>query len=271
MTVIKVFLVSGLTLLLGADALRLYLAPGLGVKPRLWAVGLGLGALLVLGSSLAEVVLTLEAVLGRVPWARLPSYFATTQHGRTVLLRCGLVLLLLLARRLPLERFTLPALGLLLLVSASWTSHAGASGSALLLAADVLHRLMAVLWIGSLTYLAWLPVWHEKEALRRGLERLSALGLVYVGLLALTGSYAALFHLGSPAELTATTYGRVLLVKLAAVALAVGLAALNRWRFLPKLRRGGSQKALRTWMRLESLALLLVLLATGALSSTAPP
>jgi putative copper export protein len=273
----KALLFTGVTLLVAADALRLYLAPGLRAPDlralrRAWALGLAVGGLLVVGASFADVLLTLRALLGSVPWARVPEYLSSTVHGQAVLARVSLTVLLLAARFLPGHRLTFPVLAALLLASVTWTSHAGASGQPLLVAADALHLGAAALWVGSLLYLAWLPVWtpHGRPALERGLSRLSGLGVAYVGLLALTGVYASLYHLDSPASLLTTPYGRALAVKLLAVAVALGLAALNRWRFLPALRARGATRGLRTTMRLESLVLLLVLLVTGVLVSREP-
>lgn len=82
-------------------------------------------------------------------------------------------------------------------------------------------------------------------------------GLVAVAATVLSGAILALFHIPSPAALYMSPYGQALLLKLAAVALALGAGYLS-------FRAGRAR-------RLELLALTAVLLAAGLLISLPPP
>jgi copper transport protein len=92
-----------------------------------------------------------------------------------------------------------------------------------------------------------------------------ALGAVLV--LVSTGTYQAWREVRSWAALTATTYGRELLVKLVLVACVIGIAVLSRtW-----VRRGREDlPALRRRVSLETAGVVLVLGVTSALVATQP-
>jgi putative copper resistance protein D len=66
---------------------------------------------------------------------------------------------------------------------------------------------------------------------------------------------------------SSTLYGRVLLGKLAVAALAVTIGALNRYRNLPALARGGviANRRLVRAMRIEVLLVFIVLLLSAVL------
>src|SRR5690606_7338590 len=82
----------------------------------------------------------------------------------------------------------------------------------------------------------------------------------------------ALQRIGSPAELLATAYGRLLLGKLALVALLLGLAALNRYRLTPAFTADGSARAslVRT-IGAEIVLAGAILLVTATLAHAPPP
>ena len=75
---------------------------------------------------------------------------------------------------------------------------------------------------------------------RAGARPLLALALPLVGLLVASGAILAIVELGRPAALIDTAYGRLLCLKLVAVAAMLALAALNRLRLTPRLASRGS-------------------------------
>ncbi|GAB4193219.1 MAG: copper resistance protein CopC [Roseiflexaceae bacterium] len=209
------------------------------------------------------------------------------RSGLLGLVRAGLALLIMaLAWRLPpVERapgrwWLLLVLGAALLLTFSLGSHAAAqpSGAALALLADWLHLAALVLWLGGLPALlgALLIARAHPQAIAAGplVARFSRLALLAVAVLALTGSYSALQQIGSVEQLTGTTYGRALLVKLGLFGLLLVLAAANLLVLSPRLRgQPSAGPALRALGRTVSAELLLgavVLLAVGVMTSVAP-
>lgn len=259
-------------LLLGAFAL---LAPG--VAARLlgrealgpWArASWALGAALLVVASLGGALATTSALAGGLDWGLALEYLRHSRYGHLTLLRLGLAaaLLALGARRgHGMDAlFGLAALGFL--ATLSLTAHAGASGRAWPLVADLLHLSAAALWLGAVSGLAF-----ARAPERRAVGRVSQTGLASVLVLALSGVYSAALHLTGLADLTSSAYGQALLVKLALVAIILSIAALNRWWLLPRHARSGEFLPLRRAVRLELLLLAAVLVATGVLSSTEPP
>lgn len=157
------------------------------------------------------------------------------------------------------------------LVAVSLRSHAGTSGHAWAVLADVLHLTGAAVWVGALTHLA-LVVRSDRQSdeVAAAIRRYSSLALPTVLVILVAGALDALAELTSPADLVTTDYGRTLLVKGAVIAVALGLAAGSRWRALPcnpTIRLA----LLRRLTRLELVALLAVLVVVALLVNAAPP
>ena len=204
---------------------------------------LGAQAALVSGQTLRHALA--PRVLGAV--------LTQTEFGRVWQLRLGLLVLLgaLLFLHDRMQRrgdhLALHLEGLLLggavFAALAWAGHAAATeGPARLphLAADVLHLLATGAWLGGLLPLALLlrtarrsrtPAWWL--AAREATRRFSLVGLVSVVSLVLTGAVNSWVLVGSVAGLVGTPYGWLLLLKLACVSLAVGVAAHNRLRLMP--------------------------------------
>ncbi|QHO77069.1 copper-binding protein [Bradyrhizobium sp. CCBAU 051011] len=95
-----------------------------------------------------------------------------------------------------------------------------------------LHGVAAAYWIGALAPLAAMA--HRRnDDLPRVLKQFSAIAIVMVGLLVLSGLVLSVVQLGSVGALIETQYGIILSIKLALVILLLGLAALNRFLFTP--------------------------------------
>jgi putative copper resistance protein D len=131
------------------------------------------------------------------------------------------------------------------LATLAWAGHArgtaGLAGS-VHLSSDVVHLLAAGTWLGSLVPLALLfsqlradpdPAWATVAG--SAALRFSALGIVSVAALLLTGIVNAWFLVGSIPKLVGTDYGRVLLAKVGLFTVMVGIAAINRFRLTPRL------------------------------------
>lgn len=153
-------------------------------------------------------------------------------------------------------------------VSPVLVGHTLAYSPALMVAADAAHLLGGSVWLGGL--LAMLVFLHgrpQKTEMRAALGRFSSLAVVAVGVIAITGTGMAVLVLDSPSALVATTYGRMLLVKVMVVAAVVALAAWVRWRLLPT---SGSRPKFFRALRHEVALLVAVALLTGFLSNASP-
>lgn len=137
--------------------------------------------------------------------------------------------------------------------------------------AQSLHGMGAGLWIGTLALLAVArrapPRTDETEDLsRRRLVDFAPFATTGAATLALTGAFLAWRQLPTFDALWAAPWGRTLLLKVGLVGIALGLGALNHRR----LRREDSAPVTGS-IRAELLVALLVLAATGWLSSSSPP
>ncbi len=184
-----------------------------------------------------------------------------TQFGQVWELRMVLIVLLagylaLRWRSVGVRRLSVLDLGAGLLTggllgSLAWVGHAvGAEGGErwLHLAMDAVHLLAAAAWLGALVPLGFIlaqarrspaPVWIDLA--RHIIPRFSILGLVSVGSLIVTGLANAYSTVGDSAHLIATSYGRLLLLKIALFGLMLLIAADNRLRLTPQLLAAAGQ------------------------------
>lgn len=125
-----------------------------------------------------------------------------------------------------------------------------------------LHTLAAALWCGVLAGLV-LTVEHRGQW-ARVLPRFSQMSLWCVLGLLFGGAVAAVERLGSPAELYATGYGRVLAAKIAVAAVLVLLGWRNRTIWLPAARAHRTTAVVSRFRSLGELAVMAVALALAA-------
>ncbi|MGW2049990.1 copper resistance CopC/CopD family protein [Streptomyces sp. NPDC001858] len=162
-----------------------------------------------------------------------------TRPGLALLARLALlaaVAVLLLRQRGPVERRERPSRATLLTGAAlavgltlTWASAEHASAGIQVPAAmtsSVLHLLAMAAWLGGLA--ALLTLMYRASLPSRVVRRFSRLAGWSVTVLVVTGVYQSWRGLGSASALTDTTYGRVLLAKLAAVTLLLLAGAWSR-------------------------------------------
>lgn len=204
--------------------------------------------------------------------AALTSSYAWT----LAFLALALLLALSVMRTLPPPGRILAACATPLLVAAAFalSGHAStAPPQGLARPAVALHVLMVLAWIGGLLPLARAlrPATAGGPDLRL-LARFSAVIPWGVALLVGSGIVLVGLQLNEPRDLWRSAYGRVLLVKLALVALLLLVAATNRWRWTePAL--AGSRKALRAlqWAMVVELILAVAVLAVVSAWRFTPP
>jgi putative copper resistance protein D len=144
------------------------------------------------------------------------------------------------------------AFGALACATFGWMGHGAATdggGHLPHLAADILHALVAALWIGALVAFVGLLIPRRQgserlSAIVRALQRFSPLGMALVATLAVTGLINAWYLVGT--DLGAALqepYGQLLALKLALFAAMLALAALHRQRTVPALAGHLSSRA----------------------------
>ncbi len=133
-----------------------------------------------------------------------------------------------------------------------------------------LHGVSIAFWLGALAPLIAL-LWSHKGAALPVVNRFSTVAVPVVAVLALTGLTLAVIQLESFGALVTTRYGAVLCVKLALVAILLGLAALNRFRLTPALARDATAARPLARSILFECAVALGILAVVALWRFTPP
>jgi putative copper export protein len=182
--------------------------------------------------------------------------------------------LLLFAWVLDLLVLRVPALVLSLLLASgfSLSGHQATEANAALAAqlADWLHLVGAAIWIGGLVSLAFV-VWPAAPALRaRAFLGFARLAVGLVGVMVLAGAYLALVRLPTLSDAWETDYGRVLLVKLAVVGVALGWGAVHHLVVRPRLL-AGEEPRVRPSLVGETAVAFVVLLVAAVLTNASPP
>ena len=149
----------------------------------------------------------------------------------------------------------------------------------LMMGADLIHAATAAVWLGGLLAL----ILHVTHARRRNqdpaeaalaLGRFSTLAVGVVVLLGITGTVMAVVMVGSVPVLLGSSYGQLLLVKLAMVAAIGAMAAWNRFGLVPRLAREGIRgtawNRLALAIRLEAVGVVLVIGLTSVLTLQNP-
>jgi putative copper export protein len=157
--------------------------------------------------------------------------------------------------------------GLAGLVLLAVGGHAAGYGSPAPAAAIVVHLGAVATWLSGLLVVAWLAIagGSPERSLSTIVPRFSALALVAVGLIGLTGIYADWVHTRTLVSLD-TPYSTTLLVK---VGLALGAFAIGGLNYLSGGRDNDSR--FRPRVAFEAGLALSVLVATGVLASGSPP
>jgi copper transport protein len=140
--------------------------------------------------------------------------------------------------------------------------------------ADWAHLSAAALWIGGLVQLAFV-VWPKAPELRRtAFLRFSRLASGLIAVVLGAGVYLSIVRLPQLSDLWTAGYGRVLLVKLGLVSLALTWGAVHHFVARPALERGSQGPILSRLPRSlagESAVGMAILLAAAVLVDSKPP
>ncbi|TCS33099.1 putative copper resistance protein D [Paucimonas lemoignei] len=149
---------------------------------------------------------------------------------------------------------------------------------------ECLHLLAISLWVGVVLISGWaiLPrvlvsetfPSEERSAYLASMSNWATAALVVI---LATGAYNSYRVLGSPRDLVETGYGYVFVFKLGVVVLAIGLGGFNKFFGLPSAQSPNLVKCKRglgiviVALRVETIALLLALIAAAIMTTSAPP
>jgi putative copper resistance protein D len=136
----------------------------------------------------------------------------------------------------------------------------------------IVHLLVVSFWLGSLGPLRAAARLEPISVTARIVERYSRTAVWLVPLILVAGVAMAGLLLEGFAAL-ASSYGLLLLAKLAGFTVLMGLAAANKWRFGPGIA-GGSPSALRAFRRtveIEWLLIVAVIVATAVMTALFSP
>ena len=140
--------------------------------------------------------------------------------------------------------------------------------------ADWAHLSAAALWIGGLVQLAFV-IWPQAPELRRtAFLRFSRLASVLIAIVLGAGVYLSIVRLPQVSDLWTAGYGRVLLVKLGLVSLALTWGAVHHFVARPALESGAGGPVLgrlRRSLAGESAVGMAILLAAAVLVDSKPP
>jgi len=264
---------------------------------RLFAVAVALGVLvsvlgvLLQGAGAAGVSLWVS-LKGSIVENTLESRFGEVWGARAIdWILLGALLLAarpLGRRRPPCAILALLALGALYLaMTPALAGHASIeSPTAVFFPSDVLHVLAGSVWVGGIACLllalpsATRPLEGPERSrlLLAALARFSPIALGAVVTIAVTGVIQAYIDVRSLHGLLHTTYGALILVKVALLLVLIGLGWVNRERVIPMLEHlvgegrapGGVGALARRTMRGELALMVTVFGVTAALISYAP-
>jgi putative copper export protein/methionine-rich copper-binding protein CopC len=163
----------------------------------------------------------------------------------------------------------------------AFSGHAAAVErlTALAITADTLHVLGAGVWLGTLATVlaaglpasASAPEGEGFASFAAMVRVFSPVALAGGATAAVTGIVSSLFHIGSPGDLFGTTYGRMLLVKLAVLAVVGALGFYNWRRVLPALGDAEGTARLRRTAGFEIALGATVVLVTAILVALPTP
>lgn len=279
---------AGAMVLFGAPLFYLYANQ----RPQRWHDLLAAAVLITLvAASLLAAWVQSGLLLGNWPNTGVADagwYLTDTRIGHVMLGRiAAAAVYALLFRLLADGRRNLGqmAVGGAILASFAWTGH-GAERGGFYATADVVHLLMAGIWVGALVPLCLSIRSARKletsaDEISRGLDAFSRIGIAVVALLVTSGIGNALlaFGVSNWGMILRSGYGITLLAKVAILSGMLALAAANRYRFAPKLAAALRQQddpvaalgALQRSLAVETALAIAVLGLAAHLGSMEPP
>jgi copper transport protein len=202
-------------------------------------------------------------------WGKIVgSHTATLLLVRVVLvLGIGVLLLTFTRRAADVWRGIALALAVAVVLTFSDIGHANAQRpAALWIGVDALHLAAIAVWIGGLLMFAFgTSSWLTDAGSERIVRRFSTAAMVAVPVIVATGIAQTLQLAGNLDDVTSTTWGRTLLVKVSVVTVLVAVGGVSQW-----LLRHEGPPALRRNVLLEALIGIAVVGLAAALVALPP-
>ncbi len=160
------------------------------------------------------------------------------------------------------------------------TGHAGqTSPRGLAIPVDWIHIAAGAVWIGGLIGLLVIAATHRAPGLVKVVPRFSNVAFVSVLALIAAGIGNSLFHLPTLASLWETSYGKMVLIKIGVLAVAMLVASGNLLRNAPRLRAAerrpdlaeGAASSLWKLVSVEVVLVVGIIFCAALLTSLAPP
>lgn len=188
--------------------------------------------------------------------------------GATELARLLLTLLsawsLLLVRRPRLALFFASAA----VIVGGAIGHPAAIHPLIAIPATALHLVAVAAWLGGI---AWLAITLSDSSVSARAEKVSAVALVSVCAVTITGIIQAILFLNTPSDLIRSDYGLIILAKFAGLAVLICFGAYHRYRVLPSLAKGGGSRKFGRSLKLEIGVMLIVTMLGGFLAYVPTP
>lgn len=294
--VLRFLLYVDLMLLFGIALFGLY---GLKEQERISDAVLPLRALLI-GSAISGVMLSVVGMVLMVSAMSGESNLGELRPHLTMMLRetdMGMAwmtrlialfiaaLVMLFSTRAPeLALWVAATAGGIALASLAWSGHGAMDEGIWHFAADILHLLAAGAWLGALIAFTLMSQSRNLQSenhvrlLARAVMRFESVGALIVAIIVVTGVVNYLFIAGPNLDdVLPSTYGILLLIKVALFAGMLALAALNRFHLGPLLQqslRDGqysvAANTLRRSVRVELFAAVLIVGLVAWLGTLSP-
>ncbi len=256
------------------------------MEARAATVGIGAG-ILVIAAAFARVFLE-SRMMGGMPGMESMGMTTMLLHtmwgfGMQLQIVAAFLAVIAFSIAIPRVRFawsiaSFAALGLAFAPALAGHAAASARFPAGMILTDFLHVVGAASWLGNLAcvMLIGVPIivrggsedrWQRVSAL---VNTFSPIALASATVVVLSGVTAAAVHLDKLSALWSTTYGRVLLLKVAVVLVTLSIGAYNFRRVQPQLVREAGAARLRRSAAVELTTAALVVVITGFLTGVAP-
>ena len=159
------------------------------------------------------------------------------------------------------------ALGVALILTFSTIGHANTEKpTSVWIGIDALHLTAISLWIGGLLMLAFgTSTWLTDPGSARIVRRFSLTATIAIPVIIITGSAQTLKLAGSIFDITRTSWGRTLLVKVAVVTVLIAIGGVSRW-----LLRHDGPEAIKRNVFVEALIGVIVVGLAAGLVALAP-
>jgi putative copper export protein len=242
---------------------------------RAAALGLTLGGLALFLAQIAP----LELDFAPTEWG---TFVQQTVLGQMMLVRVATGLMALLALVLlpktPAAFAVCVVAGIAAQVTHTRTSHTAAMGAgAARIASDYAHLLGSALWAGGLAALvlamptALAAPTRSASVTAALIRRFSPMGMAGVALVAGTGLVLTSVHVAEANGLMQTLYGNLIVAKVGATIIAVGLAGMHKFVMQWRMSTAADAARFARTLRIETAVVIGIFLLAAVLTSASPP